>query len=404
MQPTFGWTLLSRDALRRAETQLRDDEVGVLDEIGFLALHQAYADRFFPGTSVLHARLRYVLFIPWIYERIAKLRSHLPIAEIIEKEELELTRRLKLSNELGVIGDQNYPKPTVQPPSMMYWSALNTWRIIRPVDNGTYPSRRVLHQSLRRQSSQHQVHDDDKQPLFTERSPFVAVPSPPVAWDNSHLPLTFNLEPDEREFLQKQLLGVSRPGEPGRMSLLSRLVERNVSLTAETELWSQSVLSAADTYDRAALMRAKQAAALAAIGRAVYSVLVEQLRTQDGLAASDHHLNQLRGIVDRFRADALRLTIEDICIDAPSMLTHILAVLRATQLWLTKGDSDPSSLLEIYAKAESNRKGPRARLSPFLSGKEKRAEWIPNKHPKPEPLHYRWKNVRRLLIDLQEAT
>ena len=44
MEAIFGWTLLSRHALRRAETQLREDVEGVRDEIGFLALHQAYAD------------------------------------------------------------------------------------------------------------------------------------------------------------------------------------------------------------------------------------------------------------------------------------------------------------------------------------------------------------------------
>ncbi len=218
------------------------------------------------------------------------------------------------------------------------------------------------------------------------------------------MPLTFNLEPDEREFLKKQLLGVSRPGEPGKTSLLSRLVERNVSLTTETELWSQSVLVVADTEERAALMRAKQAAALAAIGRAVYAALVEQLRQQDGLPASDYHLIQLEEIVDRFRADAVKLNVEEISIDVPSMPAQILAVLRMTQQWLIDGKSDPSGLLETYANAEGNRKGPRARLSPFLSGKEKRAEWMPDKHPKAEPLHYRWKNVRRLLIDLQGAT
>lgn len=69
MQSSFGWTLLSRDALRRAETQLRDDVEGVRDEIGFLSLHQAYADRFFPGMSVLHTRLRYVLFVPWMPDK-----------------------------------------------------------------------------------------------------------------------------------------------------------------------------------------------------------------------------------------------------------------------------------------------------------------------------------------------
>ena len=37
MEPTLGWTLLSRDALRRAETQLRDDVQGVRDVLVGLA-------------------------------------------------------------------------------------------------------------------------------------------------------------------------------------------------------------------------------------------------------------------------------------------------------------------------------------------------------------------------------
>jgi FAD/FMN-containing dehydrogenase len=53
MEPAFGWTLLSPDAIRRAEARLREEIQGVRDEIGFLFLHQAYADRFFPGTDLV---------------------------------------------------------------------------------------------------------------------------------------------------------------------------------------------------------------------------------------------------------------------------------------------------------------------------------------------------------------
>ena len=35
MDSAIGWTLLSRDALRRAEMQLRDESEGVRDEVGF---------------------------------------------------------------------------------------------------------------------------------------------------------------------------------------------------------------------------------------------------------------------------------------------------------------------------------------------------------------------------------
>ena len=62
----IGWVLLSREAVARAEEALASNEKGVRDEVGFLALHQGLADRFFPGTSVLHTRLRYVLFVPWL--------------------------------------------------------------------------------------------------------------------------------------------------------------------------------------------------------------------------------------------------------------------------------------------------------------------------------------------------
>ena len=53
--------------MRDARKFMAADQQGVRDEIGFLTVHQRYADRFFPGTSVLHTRLRYVLFVPWLY-------------------------------------------------------------------------------------------------------------------------------------------------------------------------------------------------------------------------------------------------------------------------------------------------------------------------------------------------
>ena len=67
MEAQFGWTQISRASVQRAELQLTDATQGILDELGLLEIHQAYADRFFPGTSVLHTRLRYVLFVAWAY-------------------------------------------------------------------------------------------------------------------------------------------------------------------------------------------------------------------------------------------------------------------------------------------------------------------------------------------------
>ena len=56
VEPSLGWSYLSREALARAKAQMDEESTGVRDEIGFLTIHQSYADRFFPGTSVLHTR------------------------------------------------------------------------------------------------------------------------------------------------------------------------------------------------------------------------------------------------------------------------------------------------------------------------------------------------------------
>src|SRR5689334_11357975 len=91
----YGWTYLSRDALRQAERQLAPTGDEVRDEIGFLIIHQRYADFFFPGTSVLHTRLRYALFVPWIYLTLYERRALGRGSELVQKAEIELAGRLK---------------------------------------------------------------------------------------------------------------------------------------------------------------------------------------------------------------------------------------------------------------------------------------------------------------------
>jgi hypothetical protein len=141
MEPAFGWTLLSPEAIRKAEARLREDAQGVRDEIGFLFLHQAYADRFFPGTSVQQTRLRYALFVPWIYQRVSEMnyrrRRQQPVEKLILEEEVWLTGRLLKSDETdGVIGKKVYPqrRASSQPATMVYWSALGRWGFLSQVN------------------------------------------------------------------------------------------------------------------------------------------------------------------------------------------------------------------------------------------------------------------------------
>jgi hypothetical protein len=40
------------------------------DELGLGAIRDSVADHLFPGTSTIQTRLRYMLFIPWIFQML----------------------------------------------------------------------------------------------------------------------------------------------------------------------------------------------------------------------------------------------------------------------------------------------------------------------------------------------
>jgi hypothetical protein len=406
MEPAFGWTLLSADAIRRAEARLREDAQGVRDEIGFMYLHQAYADRFFPGTSVQHTRLRYALFVPWTYQKIAafdlRKRRESSIEKLVIDEEVRLTGRLLNSGESdGVIGRRVYPqrRASSQPATMVYWSALAAWGLLRRLDDGSVPSRAAVHRAMSSISQHIRVHDDDGVPIEEIHSVFATLPPSPPEWSNQG-PITFKLREAERSFMRRQMLTTRKASnEP---SLLARLAEEPGRVTPATTLWSKGLVAIADSGDRAALERARSSAALAAIGRGVYAALVEEMRDQrDRVPTSMFHRSKLPEIVARYRDKALELDIATLPQDAPGLPGSFLAVLAKTQSWL-ESDKTPYGLLDPYLIAERKRKGNRARLVSSPLGRQKRAEWDNENHPLATPLHYRWSIVRRMLLDLED--
>lgn len=122
MKPSLGWAGLSRAALKRAEAQLMADSQGVRDEVGVLALHTAYANRFFPGTSVQQSRPRYALFVPWQIKALLRDRDGVKPGQArraLEQAEFRLARRLPDVDGEGTIGRQTAKagRPVSIPPS-----------------------------------------------------------------------------------------------------------------------------------------------------------------------------------------------------------------------------------------------------------------------------------------------
>lgn len=403
-QSQIGWVHFSRDALRKVEAHLKEEQEGVRDEVGFLLLHQAYADRFFPGTSVLQTRLRYVFFVPWIYIDLMRSFRRGDFDQELSKKEVELTRRL-MHNDEGVIGKRIYPRPTAQPASFIYWTALGTWGFLKKLHDESLPSRSFISRVYSSKRIAARFSDDDGEPLDNQIRIFSSLPAPPDLWDKHNAKLSFRLRTEEKDFLIKHLIVLPSGSDNTRISLLAKLVENKINVTRLKTPWKTAILAVASKEDKQALIRAKSTAALAAIGRGVYAAMVESAMERDGLETDRFHRVALKELVNEYKDEALKLNIKETLMDFPELKgKNIMTVLRDTKDWLKEGGKNPERLRICYEAAEFARKGSvRVKLPNTPHAKERRREWSLNKdiRKKSEPLHYRWKNVRRLLMDLQ---
>ena len=144
MQATLTWldlTASDRDKMRRVLDLFK--EQGTLDEMGLGSLRDALSDALFPGTSSIQTRLRYVLFIPWLYRRLEDRRVAAgEVQQAARRAEVGLIGPLEQNpDNAGIIG-QRARGTLVRLPSSVYWSALTRWGIFRPRQSqGWYHSR-----------------------------------------------------------------------------------------------------------------------------------------------------------------------------------------------------------------------------------------------------------------------
>ena len=126
MSSTFAWLDYSARE-RRAMLEVVDlfREKGTVDELGLGVIRDAFADRLFPGTSTLHSRARYWLFVPWLYFQLEGERTTSAWAdERARRLQADLVRALEAGGESeGVIGIEARDK-VLRPPAVLYWAGL----------------------------------------------------------------------------------------------------------------------------------------------------------------------------------------------------------------------------------------------------------------------------------------
>lgn len=406
----IGWVQISRRDVARAEQAMLGDVKGVRDEIGVLAVHQAISDRLFPGTSVLHTRLRYALFVPWLMQRAARQTSRAPIAALRELE-VALTGQLlgdkdsSAPQAKGIIGGRVYDSPAAQPPSFSYWTALSTWGLITKAYAGSSREKVLRQASLDWCARRRTARDEEGFAIGASAPVFASLPDEPDHFLDPRAPLSFDLLAGERIFMRNRLMSVKRTDQAP--SLLARLAVEKHNLSADYPWLAEGVVAVADSDDRKVLGLARGVSALSGICRGVYLCLVEDACRRNAIADGSGHREHLRTMIAELGEEAGRADLLSIARLSLGFRENdaLHTLLRATQEWLQK-PNDTDALTDVYARAERKRKQARARLANTEPAVLRLREWAKYEGTAfAEPLHFRWPNVRGLLTDLhrQEA-
>ncbi len=223
MASSIGWLDQSEAQQRKMrEVIALFAESGTVDDIGIGVVRDAFSDLLFPGLSTVQTRVRYFLFVPWVYLRLESERVRSDRAEEKAREwEIELIfSLLRGGAQEGVIG-RDAQKTLKQLPSYIYWNGLRSYGI--RTFNGTrtdyFRAMGRINQSARR----HRADGDDA--LVDEHRRWQAnLPAPPPdLWEQATLELTG----EEAAYLQERF-AASHP-----TSLLAHLVRTPAPTSAD---------------------------------------------------------------------------------------------------------------------------------------------------------------------------
>ena len=398
MEATLTWldlTASDRDKMRRVLDLF--NEQGTLDEMGLGSLRDAISDALFPGTSYLQTRLRYVLFVPWIYRRLeSRQRAGANVAEAARRNEIGLIGALERSSAeadgiIGVVARASL----VRLPSSVYWNALTTWGIFQHQQSqGWY------HSNFATLASAESVARADDPGVVWSRQPNWH-PRLPDAPDSFPGEASFALTGEEADFLRGRL-------EERCAGTLLAWLARNGSDTPADSVWNDPDTLGAPNGVRSTVELARRFSLHVEGMPLLYNLLVAERRIET-LGTRD--TDQIEGLRAQLAEWAVREASEDPY--EPDQLWHLLARrgarLRAPQRlfveqWCQRVArlepsevADDGSLRSLIRNRELQLKGARARLA----NANRLLDWKPGVGV--GRMDFRWVRVRRLLIDLHRA-
>lgn len=371
------------------------------DELGLGSIRDSFADQLFPGTSTIQTRLRYMLFVPWIYHSLEDKR--LPAANFaVQADFLEraLVQPLMESDDLAGVFGKTAGKSLKRLPSSVYWAGLGVWGIrLTPFSQDEYHRR--IDEVYRRRGTLKTLEKDarargddvDQEQRLATYSWHPRLPEPPVEFPAK---IDFALTREEAEFIRDRIQ-VACPD-----SLLSFLVLH--CKPADTLApWEHPDYASFSTQHQELLTHARLFSDVMHGASLMYNIQLARLKNHEALV--EEHQTSFNSWIDSFPLDEVRewsisrlweLTIDHGHSVTPQTRSFI-------QQWIEHTRQSPEDLLantdalNLIKRREMKLKGARSRF------RNQRAleQW--GGYSGVGRLVYRWPNVKVLLNDLYQG-
>ena len=404
MQPTLTWvdlTASDRDKMRRVLDLF--NEQGTLDEMGLGSLRDTVSDALFPGTSYIQTRLRYVLFVPWIYQRLEDKRvSSADVERAGRRAEVDLIGPLERSDDnQGTIGVRAQAA-LARLPSTLYWSALTRWGIFRhPQGQGWYHARFA---SLADRRGGDGRADDPGVVWTREPNWHPRLPEPPreFPWKAS-----FALTCEEADFVRGRL-------EERCAGTLLAWLARNGSTAPAEDLWDDPDALRAPVSIRDIVELARRFSLHVEGMPLLYNLLVAE-RRRDVLGERDVLRSDGPEVIEHYRIELAKWATreaEEQPFDSASLWELVVRggkrprepQRRFVESWSRRilevapdQVAEDTTLRTLITQRECQLKSARARLANL----NRLREWAPGVGV--GRMDFRWVRVRRFMMDLHQG-
>jgi len=396
---SLGWLDFDAAASERVAALLRSlEEPRTLDPLGLGTVRDAFSWMLSPGASTTQTKLRYFIFLPWIFSRLQAQRvAPADFARRLRDDEARLIDCLRhLGKNKGVIG-YTAGRNLKLMPSWLYWGGLGSWGLRRlDLSIGEYGQRAA---ELGRRRPER---DDDRNATAPATSMWA--PMPPAPDDFLQGDISFELSREEAQVLVENI----RRRCPG--TLLAFLCGAPATAAGAEYPWEVPTQGMAESLVEL-LRHARSFSELTLGPQLVYNMLVARAAREelgwDTLELEERQRGLLRSWAEQIagRGDELRSWVEN-----RDEFWQVLTEYRISgatrtfvQAMSQRAVDDPGGFAEdpevhrCIVNREIQLKSKRARLA-YRSALE---NW--NGSAAGGQLDYRWSITRSYLADLDKA-